>query len=194
MNSWTRKLRLVASPFMAPTLADARMPPMRVADDFRAFDMAVHEDRHGGYATPVLLGYAQFYEVMARVATAARELALDAPVLFEVARPLGVPLPEALLGGDVMILDRAAHELQFWREHAARGVLLVRVRLLREALDYGDNTLELQLHSRQHGEDALARLVETSLAPPAWRPVETTPAGPPLPARVPLSLIPTDRP
>jgi len=189
----TRKLRLVASPFAAPTLADARMPPMRTSEDFRALDLAVHADRRGGYTTPVLLGYAQYYEVLATLATAARELALDAPILFEVARPLGVPLPEALLGDDVMILDRAAHELEFWRENSERGVLLIRVRLLREALDYGDNTLELQLHSRHHDDDALARLVESCLAPPAWRPVEPPLPGLPPAARVSLSLIPVER-
>jgi hypothetical protein len=194
MNCWTRRLRLVGSPFATPTLADARMPPMRVSEDFRALDIAVRDDRRGGYSSPVLLGYAQYYEVMARIAVAARELTLDAPILFEVARPLGVPLPEDLLGADVMIVDRAAHELAFWREHATRGVLMVRVRLLREALDYGDNTLELQLHSRCHDDDALARLIESCLAPPAWRVVESPLTGLPPAARVPLSLISTDRP
>ena len=194
MRVWTRKLRLVASPFATPTLADARMPPMRATDDYRAFDIAVNVDRKGGYSTPVMLGYLQFYEVLGAVAIAARELALDAPTLFEVARPLGVPLPEALLGEDVMILDRAAHELDFWRRHAARGVLVVRVRLLREALDYGDNTLELELHSWQH-DDPLERLIAACLPPPAWRVVQPAQLPPPANARAPLSLIPnTDRP
>ncbi len=165
-------LELQATPEAAPMLADARTPPYRALGDYAAMQALLRHDS----PVPVRLGYVQFYGVLERLAQAHAALGLDSPLLLEVTRPLSVPLPPALLAETVLILDDLRAEFDFWRRHARRGVLAVRCRLRREALEYGDNTLRCELASHVHETNPLPALAATLGRPGAW--AWADPAGP----------------
>jgi hypothetical protein len=157
--------RLVACPFPEPTLADARTPPFRAVADFAAMhELVQHSD-----GAPILLGYAQYYRLLELLAVQAQALDLDAPLLLEVTRPLGVALPATLLAPQVLIADHIEAELAFWRQHARRGVLAARLRIRREPHEYGDNTLQLELWSRSPQANPLPALMQALGRSGAWR-------------------------
>jgi hypothetical protein len=148
-----------------------RTPPLRAVEDFEALHLAVTE--LGVSDRPrVMIGYMQFYRVLAAVVEAARGLELDAPLLVEFGRPLGVPLPRSLLGSDVIMMDRIGPELEFWKRRAVRGVFASRPRIVREPVEHGDNTLRLELHSYSHVRNPLPDLAAVCAPPPAWQAID----------------------
>ncbi|UXI66185.1 hypothetical protein [Tahibacter amnicola] len=164
MNTWSLTLQLRTTPFATPSPADARTPPFRAIDDYAAMNELAHPS-----TTPILLGYGQFYQLIERLVAQARTLQFDAPVLLEVTRPLGVPVPESLLRADVLIADRIDDELAYWLRTARRGVFAARVRLRREPHEYGGNRLSLLAGSRIHESDPLPAFLHALGRASAWQ-------------------------
>lgn len=150
---------LARCPYAEPAPADATLMPFRTVDDYAAVAALGRSDR----PEPVWLGYAQYYRLLADLVAHLRaELAPDAPVLVELARPLGVAVPTPLLAEGVLICDDVAPPLAWWSAAGARRCVALRSRIRRDLFELGDNSLTLMLASRTDARDPLAALLRRS--------------------------------
>ncbi|WOB47929.1 hypothetical protein NYR97_11555 [Xanthomonas hydrangeae] len=148
--------RLVRSPYPEPAEADAVLLPYRSLSDYQAVD---------GFArsllpAPVLVGYFQYYRLLIDVIAQLRQhLDIDAPVLVEISRPLGVALPRGLLEEGVLVTDDTAPQAVWWARQGALRTVQIRSRIRRDLHEFGDNSLTVLLQSTVDTHDPLPAIL-----------------------------------
>jgi hypothetical protein len=112
---------------------------------------------------PVLVTYQQYYDwVAGLVRDVTARFHPDGPVLVELPRPLGVPMPSELLAQSVLISDNISREVEFWRQTPVEAFCEIRVRVRRDRHDFGENSLGLALHSRRENAGAWQDFIANS--------------------------------
>lgn len=159
MKHWKREVRLTRTPFAGPAPADAISLPFRDLEDYPAVAELAHVS-----PTPILVTLAQYYTMLSDLVCQMRtHLAPDAPLLVEVHRPHGKPVPATLLASDVIMADAIDRELTYWCASGCRRVAALRVYVRCELGERGDNRVVFECYERGGDGDPLAALIAATV-------------------------------